>query len=402
MSKVLPYPEPGQWYIGFQVFCTDSTTQLVVPCPPNNSTSTTTMIEVDLLMEGCPGTSDGTQCHQHGICASIHKGFHRLSSCLCSEGYSGWFCQHKSEEAVAKEAAGTWLLTLSNLAFAPGVVLAFRAAMYGEALCYFAALVCSTLYHVCDQVTKSLADSPLGAQALCTPLYLEKEVLQFLDFYAATLSLWVTLVALLRLRKDNIAMFLNLFGALLIAALVQFNRTGIEVFLIPISIGIFIQFATYVWKCKRRGRPFLPRRRFTIFVGAAYLLSALAGGLIGFVATKGNYAYVHSLWHVLLAVSLALLVPQCVSRPICHGNNCYLGMKKSVSDTTVLTCNQDTATSEPRINATYSPDYSGMNSQPSPIRSNHSQTNVVQESPMKSTPQHNLSVRLSTLEDPPV
>ena len=54
------------------------------------------------------------------------------------------------------------------------------------------------------KVTKSLADSPLRLQSMCTPLYLEKEVLQFLDFYAATLSLWVTLVALaLRHRRVN-------------------------------------------------------------------------------------------------------------------------------------------------------------------------------------------------------
>ena len=65
------------------------------------------------------------------------------------------------------------------------------------------------------------------------------------------------------LREDsaNVQMFLNLFGALLIASLVQFNRTGIEVFLVPISIGIFIQFSMYAWKSKRRGRLFPLKRR---------------------------------------------------------------------------------------------------------------------------------------------
>ena len=83
-----------------------------------------------------------------------------------------------------------------------------------------------------------------------------------------------------------------------------------------------------------------------LFVGAAYALSALAGALIGFVATHANYAYVHSLWHILLAVSLALLVPQCSSAraPACFATNavCSLAcMRKSISHTTVLSSNQD-------------------------------------------------------------
>ena len=47
-----------------------------------------------------------------------------------------------------------------------------------------------------------------------------REVLQFCDFYCATLSFWITIISLARL-PNRLVNFLHLFGVILVAVLVQ-------------------------------------------------------------------------------------------------------------------------------------------------------------------------------------
>jgi len=362
VTKVIPFPEPGKWYLGFQIVCyreeveveessannatanTTTTRKVYGPCPTPEMK--TTMISINIVLEGCPGQTEKRECSGHGLCASVHKGHHRLSTCICSQGYQGLYCQ---EEVPAQRTAllvGTLLLTLSNLAFAPGVVLALKYGLYGEGLVYFAAMAFSTLYHVCDQVTVVFADSPVSLQAICVPLYMEREVLQFGDFYAATLSMWVTLVALLRGLEPSLKLCFDLFGSLLVAVLVQYNRTGVEVFAVPVCIGVFLLVTTYLVRSRRRGRLYRPNRKFVVRVGVAILLSVTALSMIGFVASSQNYPYVHSAWHILLAVSLALLVPQCSRRRSrkkaeSNANGANDATTKSASVTTSSDTNDD-------------------------------------------------------------
>ena len=314
VTKVLPYPEPGRWYLGFQIACfrlRPDGGKTYLPCPVREMTST--MISINMMLEGCPGQTDKRQCHEHGLCASVYKGHHRLSACLCSEGRSGWFCDRAEDDKRRALVVGTVLLTLSNLAFAPAVALAVRHRLFAEGLVYFAAMSFSTLYHVCDEVTGAFAEAPAALQDMCVPLFMEREVLQFCDFYAATLSMWVTLVALL--RNPELTPLLDVFGALLVAVLVQNNRTGLEVFVVPVTLGLFLLLTAFLVRTKRRGRLYRPSRKFVTHIGLALAFSSVAGCLMAFAATTRNYAYVHSVWHVLLAVSLAFLVPKCALTP---------------------------------------------------------------------------------------
>ena len=127
--KVIPYPEPGKWYLGFQVRCyirlRKGDGRKTVNCPENMMS---TMISINIELQPCGYRKENYNvCGEHGICATVHKGNHRLSSCTCSAGYAGWTCEDGTNALPrAKLLIGTLLLTMSNLAFLPAVLLAVR------------------------------------------------------------------------------------------------------------------------------------------------------------------------------------------------------------------------------------------------------------------------------------
>ena len=126
--KVIPYPEPGRWYLGFQVRCYIKTPEggnKTVNCP---DIMVSTMISINIELQPCGYRKENYNvCGDHGICATVHKGNHRLSSCTCSAGYTGWTCEDGSNALPrVKLLIGTLLLTMSNLAFLPAVLLAVR------------------------------------------------------------------------------------------------------------------------------------------------------------------------------------------------------------------------------------------------------------------------------------
>ena len=130
--KVIPYPEPGRWYLGFQVRCYIKTAEggnKTVNCP---DIMVSTMISINIELQPCGYRKENYNvCGDHGICATVHKGNHRLSSCTCSAGYTGWTCEDGSNALPrVKLLIGTLLLTMSNLAFLPAVLLAVRYRYY--------------------------------------------------------------------------------------------------------------------------------------------------------------------------------------------------------------------------------------------------------------------------------
>jgi hypothetical protein len=204
----------------------------------------------------------------------------------------------------------TLLLTLSNLAFVPAVALALRYGLFAEALTYMATMVASTFYHTCDQeaLTSRL---PHTLERACIDLYVNREVLQFLDFYCAVLSFWLTTVSLARL-PPRVAAPLHVLGVLLAAGLIQYSRTGAAVLAVPIPLGLLVAAVAAAVRHRRRCLR-LPRRLSlpTVLLAPAAACAIAALALFAFVESASNYATVHSIWHILLAASLALLLPRC-------------------------------------------------------------------------------------------
>ena len=70
-------------------------------------------------------------------------------------------------------------------------------------------------------------------------------VLQFCDFYTATMAYWVTVLAMGGL-PDQAKSLLHMVGAVGVALAIEYDRTGVFTFLVPAVIGIFILISSWV------------------------------------------------------------------------------------------------------------------------------------------------------------
>ena len=117
--KVVPFPEPGYWYIGFQLACRNFSTGDLMDCPKS---SVSTMVSVDVNIQPCDYRPLRESCggNGHGLCTTNHKSSWSFSSCTCTSGYKGWTCDQIDSDAP-HSTKNTLLLTLSNLLFIPAI-----------------------------------------------------------------------------------------------------------------------------------------------------------------------------------------------------------------------------------------------------------------------------------------
>jgi len=383
--KVIPFPEPGNWYIGFQLSCRNFSTGDLIACPKS---SVSTMVSVDVNIQPCDYRPLRESCggNGHGLCTTNHKSSWSFSSCQCTSGFKGWTCDQIDHDAP-HSTKNTLLLTLSNLLFIPAIGIAFYRRLYGPCLVYTATMIFSIFYHACDQESFS-GSLPSGLQLTCLSLYVNNEVLQFCDFFSAILSFWVTVVCLSSLPAE-LTNACNLFGALLVAFLVQYNRTGNLVLLIPVPLGLLIIVLSQIVRIFKRKRCQIPSRRNILVYIPAILCLGMACMLATLVGTDRNYPYVHSGWHLLISLSLAFLVLKC-------GQN---RSKVSVltHDSTINSLNDD---SEAATNVTSADDstINDMPSGPNPQNVNISPEAEMGDAASNETNRANLMKRLSYLQ----
>ncbi|VDP83796.1 unnamed protein product [Echinostoma caproni] len=134
------------------------------------------------------------------------------------------------------------------------------------------------------------------------------EVLSFCDFFGGVLSVWVTIVAAtacpLRYAQLAYVMFV-----LSLTVAVQVARYSTGLFLIPCVIGIIMLIGSWTCRSKRTGRLFPPVQWWLVSFFPGLLLAGI--GLILFLSPwmSRNYARVHSLWHIVIGLSLLGLLP---------------------------------------------------------------------------------------------
>ncbi|GAB0087524.1 uncharacterized protein DMENIID0001_018410 [Sergentomyia squamirostris] len=238
------------------------------------------------------------RCGKYGRCYHYMSGGFVFSTCLCIKGYRGWDCTEDSQVPSSMSILlASLLLTLSNLLFLPSIYFAVRRKYYTEAVIYFFAMFFSTFYHACD--------SGEDEYSFCL---VKIGVLQFCDFYCGLLAIWVTLIAMAHVRQTFVSL-LHMLGAILLAFGTELNKQSLWVFLAPALTGICLISASWGLRC-RKTRKWFPARNYLIIympIGAVLVMVGLV--CYAFLQTKQNYHIVHSIWHMVMALSILCLLP---------------------------------------------------------------------------------------------
>ena len=149
-------------------------------------------------------------------------------------------------------------------------------------------------------------------------------VLQFCDFFTATLAYWVTVLAMGAL-PEQIRSLLQIVGAVGVALGVEYDRHGAFTFLVPGLLGVLVLVVSWVSRCSAERQCFPGFKYICCFFLPG--LGILTGGLFCFVVLEhdSNYQFVHSAWHVAMAISIIFFLPQSPSESgICLRNEHFI------------------------------------------------------------------------------
>jgi len=288
-SKVfIPYPLEGEWFISLKTKCSSLKYS---ECETNVS------LVVEISICACQEES----CGPNGRCSRYFSAGLIYSACACSNGYSGWACSDDSNAlSYSVLIASVLLLTLSNLFFIPSIVLAYRCKYYPQCLIYLSAMFFSTFYHACDQ------------NDYCLMKY---SALQYGDFFSALTSVWETaLIVGHPSISDTFLNTLSLAGTVVIAVSVHYNSSSIVSLIIPIAAGVILIAVSWIIH-SREEKSCYPGRRYYLTAVAPCILFAISGFVcFAFLETEKNYYYVHSIWHVSIALSIVFILPRNLDR----------------------------------------------------------------------------------------
>uniref|UniRef100_A0A8C7Y0Y8 Myomaker, myoblast fusion factor n=1 Tax=Oryzias sinensis TaxID=183150 RepID=A0A8C7Y0Y8_9TELE len=188
------------------------------------------------------------------------------------------------------------LPTFSSLVFLPTASVAAKRGFHMEAMVYFFAMFFIAVYHACD--------GP-GLSILC---FMRYDILEYFSVYSTALSMWVTLIALGDFDEPQRST-LTMFGVLTIAVRIYQDRWGYGIYSGPIGSAVFIITVKWLQKMKQLRAVYPERTVYTQQVGPGCCFGALAL-MLRFYFEEWDYAYVHSFYHLSLAVSFVLLLPK--------------------------------------------------------------------------------------------
>ncbi|XP_069840388.1 post-GPI attachment to proteins factor 6 [Dendropsophus ebraccatus] len=280
----IPYPVTDRWYLSMQVLC-----------PVDDSTCQQQVSRVIVTAYLSPCLDD---CGAYGECRLLRRNGYLYAACSCKAGWAGWSCtDNRNALSVAQQLTSVLLLTLSNLMFIPTIVVAVYHLYFVEAAVYTYTMFFSTFYHACDQP---------GVTVMCIMDY---DTLQFCDFFGSVVAIWVTILCMARLKKI-IKYVLFMLGTLLIAMSMQLDRRGIWNMLGPCLFALILLVIAWTTRGVRRRHCYPPSwQRWVFFLLPGVVLALTAISVYVFAETNANYFYTHSLWHIMVAASVAFLLP---------------------------------------------------------------------------------------------
>ncbi|XP_070993344.1 protein myomaker isoform X2 [Oncorhynchus clarkii lewisi] len=186
------------------------------------------------------------------------------------------------------------LPTVSSLVFLPAASVATKRGFHMEAMVYFFTMFFTTIYHACD--------GP-GLSIIC---FMKYEILEYFSVYGTAISIWVTLIGDFDEPKRST---LTMFGVLTCAVRIYQDRWGYGIYSGPIGSAVFIITVKWLQKMKETRGLYPEKRVYTQQVGPGCCFGALAL-MLRFYFEEWDYAYVHSFYHLSMAVSFVLLLPK--------------------------------------------------------------------------------------------
>uniref|UniRef100_A0A8C9DTK0 Post-GPI attachment to proteins 6 n=1 Tax=Prolemur simus TaxID=1328070 RepID=A0A8C9DTK0_PROSS len=305
-NLIVPYPETDNWYLSLQLVC---------PKSPEDCEQAGVHVQATVYLMPCLDS-----CGSYGQCAMLRRHGYMYAGCSCKAGWRGWSCTDNSTaQTEAQQRAAVLLLTLSNLVFLAPIAICAHRFLLVEAAVYAYTMFFSTFYHACDQPGKAV---------LCILNY---DTLQYCDFLGSGVSIWVTILCMARL-KTVLKYVLFLLGTLVIAMSLQLDRRGAWNMMGPCLFAFVIMVSMWVYRCGHRRQCYPSSwQRWAFYLLPGISMASAGVGIYTSLMTADNYFYTHSVWHVLLAGSAALLLPPreghteawaCPKRLPCHYQIC--------------------------------------------------------------------------------
>uniref|UniRef100_A0A8B9FG00 Post-glycosylphosphatidylinositol attachment to proteins 6 n=1 Tax=Amazona collaria TaxID=241587 RepID=A0A8B9FG00_9PSIT len=275
-TLIVLYPQTDDWFLSLQLTCLREA-------------------KVTVFAYLTPCFND---CGPYGQCSLLRRHGYLYAGCSCKAGWGGWSCTDDAKaQSVSVQNLATLLLTLSNLMFLPAIAVAIYRYYLVEASVYTYTMFFSTFYHACDQP---------GIVVLCIMDY---DTLQYCDFLGSVVSIWVTILCMSRVKKI-LKYVLFVLGTLLIAMSLQLDRRGVWNMMGPCLFALVIMVAAWVYHgVKRRHCYPSSWKRWVFYLLPGITLAFIAISVYAFMETNENYYYTHSIWHVLVACSVAFLLP---------------------------------------------------------------------------------------------
>uniref|UniRef100_A0A8B9NEK1 Post-glycosylphosphatidylinositol attachment to proteins 6 n=1 Tax=Accipiter nisus TaxID=211598 RepID=A0A8B9NEK1_9AVES len=281
---IVLYPQTDDWFLSLQLIC-----------PKGQGECNAAEAKVTVFAYLTPCFND---CGPYGQCSLLRRHGYLYAGCSCKAGWAGWSCTDDTKaQSVGAQNLATLLLTLSNLMFLPAIAVAVYRYYLVEASVYTYTMFFSTFYHACDQP---------GVAVMCIMDY---DTLQYCDFLGSVVSIWVTILCMSRVKKI-LKYVLFILGTLLIAMSLQLDRRGVWNMMGPCLFALVIMIAAWVYHgVKRRHCYPSSWKRWVFYLLPGITLAFIAISVYAFMETNENYYYTHSTWHVLVACSVAFLLP---------------------------------------------------------------------------------------------
>ncbi|XP_009985763.1 PREDICTED: transmembrane protein 8A [Tauraco erythrolophus] len=284
-TLIVLYPQTDDWFLSLRLIC-----------PKGRGECNGAEAKVTIFAYLTPCFND---CGPYGQCSLLRRhGYLYAAPPLCSAGWGGWSCTDDTKaQSIGVQNLATLLLTLSNLMFLPAIAVAVYRYYLVEASVYTYTMFFSTFYHACDQP---------GVAVMCIMDY---DTLQYCDFLGSVVSIWVTILCMSRVKKI-LKYVLFVLGTLLIAMSLQLDRRGVWNMMGPCLFALVIMIAAWVHHgVKRRHCYPSSWKRWVFYLLPGITLAFIAISVYAFMETNENYYYTHSIWHVLVACSVAFLLP---------------------------------------------------------------------------------------------